>query len=62
VLYEIRVDNGTRFEREFDKPPAEGTYFTQVNMTYEVLRVLPEEAAVDVAWKVGPAQAGYEER
>jgi hypothetical protein len=60
VLYEIRDVSSpvgqSRFELELDKPPKDGDFLSQLNMVYEVLRVIPEEARVDVRTAAGPGQ------
>jgi hypothetical protein len=65
VRYEVRVVSSpsgqSSFELELDEHPTAGTYFGQTKMVYEIVRVLADEAVIEVAWRAGPVQAWYGE-
>jgi hypothetical protein len=60
VRYDVRVQDGGRFELERDEPLVEGEVLGQGSMVYKVLRVLPGEGGFDsiavVELMAGPAQ------
>ncbi len=60
MRYEVRDVSSpggqSRFEFELDEPPKEGQFLEQMNMVYEVLRVVPELGVIEVRAAAGPAQ------
>jgi hypothetical protein len=67
VRYDVQVSDGSRFDLERDEPLAVGEMLGQFSMVYEVKAIRPlsveesEEfdAVVDVEWRAGPAEAGF---
>jgi hypothetical protein len=60
MRYEVRDVSSpggqSRFELELDEPPKEGEFLEQMNMVYEVLRVVPEVGVIEVRTAAGPGQ------
>jgi hypothetical protein len=65
MVYDVRIvepPGDSRFDHECAEPLKEGQLFTPGNVTYEVLRILPEnenyDGVAEVAWRVGPPVFG----